>query len=800
MRSSFFTFYFLPLWCLSLFPRLVNDQAVELRILPLGASITWGLFSEIGNGYRKPLRDQLRYDGWAVNMVGSQENGPMTDNDVEAKSGDTVVQVQDKAQRSLRYKPNIVLINAGTNDCRLNEDIENVGYRMRSLIESLVGAEDMAETVIVLSTLLPSLDRNTSINTPSVNAQYRDLVTTMRKEGTSIILADMNPEEGQPAHGWIAHPDDFGDVTHPNDQGYAKMAYLWYRAIMKANEQGLIKEPALMSADTQGTCEKSKGGGISAGGETQRGSGEDDGIYYHSSKAQGIVFSFLTTNVNRTAAEYFFARLWSRERDDLAIWTKEDGKVKYNVIRNTGGNFESLSGYMDVKDNCNPAGVNFGHILCSSPDDMPEYWQALGKRFTGKGFDDFRGVRFEDINGDSHTWTYARSCARGKEGDGLNIVWRQGFHSGQSSGPTHTGMSDFGSSGLRDQVHFARIFGKPQDYGLLSRQDYVFLDTNPTNSAGETLQVDLHVWKNTGRGATKIKADGNRYCNMLGHTDGRMDYVWILPKGDMRLYPNKGLGPDEFSDDGESYWDLHLADWDGDGLCDIIWTDPNNNNSIRLSRNRYREVGEFEWEYHATPAPELYCPKERGIGYFDCPVHMADLTGNGKTDYLCVEKDGRTWGFICDGDDDTWEYINRIKFAESRDRANLQWADVNGDKKADMIHKNKFNGDGTVWYNRGRKDIGGSQFHWDRVGVKYAGTRAGSCTYYPDLNGDGLADQHSITHSIDNTAITYYIGCKGGKDNQGDDGAITNPNLLPRLTGGPLWLEAQDSKVAATIL
>jgi hypothetical protein len=57
-----------------------NDQAVELRILPLGASITWGLFSEIGNGYRKPLRDQLRYDGWAVNMVGSQENGPMTDN------------------------------------------------------------------------------------------------------------------------------------------------------------------------------------------------------------------------------------------------------------------------------------------------------------------------------------------------------------------------------------------------------------------------------------------------------------------------------------------------------------------------------------------------------------------------------------------------------------------------------------------------------------------------------------------------------------------------------------------------
>jgi hypothetical protein len=80
---------------------------------------------------------------------------------------------------------------------------------------------------------------------------------------------------------------------------------------------------------------------------------------------------------------------------------------------------------------------------------------------------------------------------------------------------------------------------------------------------------------------------------MLGHDDGRMDYVWILSKGDMRIYPNKGL----LNTTGESYWglnygifdpaqmsigrdldrrDLHLVDWDGDGACDIIWTDPVN--------------------------------------------------------------------------------------------------------------------------------------------------------------------------------------------------------------------------------
>lgn len=50
-----------------------------LRILPLGASITEGSASSDGNGYRKWLRQQLRWKGWKVNMVGSKTNGNMAD-------------------------------------------------------------------------------------------------------------------------------------------------------------------------------------------------------------------------------------------------------------------------------------------------------------------------------------------------------------------------------------------------------------------------------------------------------------------------------------------------------------------------------------------------------------------------------------------------------------------------------------------------------------------------------------------------------------------------------------------------
>ena len=57
-----------------------RDGVKDLRILPLGASITNGYKSSSGNGYRKPLRDQLRFMGYEVDMIGSLKTGTMKDN------------------------------------------------------------------------------------------------------------------------------------------------------------------------------------------------------------------------------------------------------------------------------------------------------------------------------------------------------------------------------------------------------------------------------------------------------------------------------------------------------------------------------------------------------------------------------------------------------------------------------------------------------------------------------------------------------------------------------------------------
>ena len=50
-----------------------------LRIMPLGASITEGVVSPDRSGYRKWIRDQLRFSGWKVNMIGSKVNGSLRD-------------------------------------------------------------------------------------------------------------------------------------------------------------------------------------------------------------------------------------------------------------------------------------------------------------------------------------------------------------------------------------------------------------------------------------------------------------------------------------------------------------------------------------------------------------------------------------------------------------------------------------------------------------------------------------------------------------------------------------------------
>lgn len=140
--------------------RSLND-CVDLKVMPLGASITWGTDSTTGDGYRRALGQLILDGGNNVAFTGTRENGDFDDNAVEAYPGDTIDEVARKSRSSgsYDYLPNVILIHLGTNDCSLKIDLANAPTRMANLVRNLTSA--IPETTVIVSNLIPNLDPET---------------------------------------------------------------------------------------------------------------------------------------------------------------------------------------------------------------------------------------------------------------------------------------------------------------------------------------------------------------------------------------------------------------------------------------------------------------------------------------------------------------------------------------------------------------------------------------------------------------------------------------------------------------
>lgn len=78
-----------------------NSTKVPLRIMALGASVSFGIGSTTGNSYRKDLEDLLVKDGDTVEYVGSEKHGDFSDNAVEAVPGFVIAQIAASASISV---------------------------------------------------------------------------------------------------------------------------------------------------------------------------------------------------------------------------------------------------------------------------------------------------------------------------------------------------------------------------------------------------------------------------------------------------------------------------------------------------------------------------------------------------------------------------------------------------------------------------------------------------------------------------------------------------------------------------
>jgi hypothetical protein len=182
----------------------------------------------------------------------------------------------------------------------------------------------------------------------------------------------------------------------------------------------------------------------------------------------------------------------------------------------------------------------------------------------------------------------------------------------RSAGLTHAGQS---STGVQDSIKFGRIYGS-------NRLDYILLKEQKDT-------YDVLVWENKGEGGTKLKADGSYYCDM--RNSGSDDLVWIYQDGrvdeiNVNIHSPPAWGHAISFDlrvPGPRNG-IHLADWTGDGKCDIIVQDKATG-ALTIYQNTYQTAsGRMTFDsntLHASPG----CNQGWGVGIFDLGMRIHDI-------------------------------------------------------------------------------------------------------------------------------------------------------------------------------
>jgi hypothetical protein len=203
-------------------------------ILPFGGSITHGYASSDDAGYRSQLYKLVLAANQKVTFTGSLMNGPTQvsgqpfPRSHEGHDGWTIDPGYSTygaggissliPSPAFSTIPNIVLLMIGTNDTNFM-DTNGMSTRLSSLLDKIVQAAPNA--LVVVAKLTPLGYTSTALTT--YNSQIPGVIQSHVAKGQHIVGVDMSK---------MPVPADIGsDNVHPNDQGYAYMASIWYAAI-----------------------------------------------------------------------------------------------------------------------------------------------------------------------------------------------------------------------------------------------------------------------------------------------------------------------------------------------------------------------------------------------------------------------------------------------------------------------------------------------------------------------------------------------------------------------------------------
>ncbi|KAJ7614166.1 lipolytic enzyme [Roridomyces roridus] len=223
---------------------------LNIRLLPLGDSITYGFTSTDGNGYRATLHNLLS-PGNTVDFIGSIQSGNMSDNNNEGHIGEIIEQIAEAATNSMALparpnvgflllsihveieasRPQIILLLAGTNDM-LDSINSTAPAALSTLLDQIFTACPDATLIVSNLPALSSAPAQAAVQI--FNPLVAQMVSTRAAAGQHILLVDMASVIG------VA---DLVDGIHPTDAGYVKMGNAWFPVIQQAVAKGWVKAP-----------------------------------------------------------------------------------------------------------------------------------------------------------------------------------------------------------------------------------------------------------------------------------------------------------------------------------------------------------------------------------------------------------------------------------------------------------------------------------------------------------------------------------------------------------------------------
>ncbi len=199
--------------------------------MPLGDSITKGWYGSVNRwGYRKPLYVGLINGDFDFDFVGSCVDGSFADPNHEGHNGwraDEILngRIGDPAAGKLEdwlvmHQPDVILLHIGTNDITAgNQDANEVS----DILDEIDDYEDNADKHVVVVLALIINRKTYSPATTQFNNEVNTMALNRIANGDDIIIVDMESA--------LNYATDMYDNLHPNDNGYTKMADVWYDAL-----------------------------------------------------------------------------------------------------------------------------------------------------------------------------------------------------------------------------------------------------------------------------------------------------------------------------------------------------------------------------------------------------------------------------------------------------------------------------------------------------------------------------------------------------------------------------------------